>query len=338
VRCSTVARAAGEDPAGSAPSPARYLLVEVPLPWPPDALRARGAPPGLAKVCARASRAGVLPLAIAPSDPTGPTRVVHLSRPNGPFAAFGREEYLVPPGRVAALVAALMDGTAGSFAAHRVDGAERDLLVCTHGSEDACCGQLGGRLFELARREHGGVPGLRVWRASHFGGHRFAPTLVDLPTGECWAHVDADALRAVVRREGPLELLGPRMRGWGGFGFFPQLVGREAFLREGWDWTALPKAGRARVLDPPGCGADALANPVFTDRPVRRVAVDVTVGPAAYQGVVELTGSAPGIGACGAGGWRRNTYEVVSLGPAGAGQPAAPAIASMTANAGAASM
>ena len=92
------------------------------------------------------------------------------------------------------------------------------------------------------------------------------------------------------------------------------------------------------MLDPPGCGAEALANPVFTDRPVRSVAVDVAAGPAAYQGVVELTGSAPGIGACGAGGWRRNTYRVVSLGRTGAGQPAAPAIASMAANAGAASM
>src|SRR5262249_33184668 len=71
--------------------------------------------------------------------------------------------------------------------------------------------------------------------------------------------------------------------------------------------------GAVRVLDPPGAGADTLVNPVFTARPVRRVEARVTHESGGYVGVIELTGSAEGLGACGASRWRRNTYRVVEL-------------------------
>jgi len=320
-RCSGVARAAGEDPAGSAPSHAGYLLVEVPLPWPSEFLQAARLPEGLAAACStrRTRRLDVRPLAIAPREPAatpGLTRVIDLRRPEGAFATYTRREFLLPTERVAALAEALLDDRdLGPFAAHRVPGAARDLLVCTHGSEDACCGLEGGRLFDLARREHGDVPGLRVWRASHFGGHRFAPTLIDMPAGDCWAHVDAAALRTIVRRDAPPATVRARHRGWGGLGFFEQLVAREALVREGWAWVGWRKAGSALAVDPPD---GSLANPVFTDRPVRRVRVRVTFASdggerGAYEGTVELTGSADGLGACGASGWRRNAYRVVDL-------------------------
>ena len=31
---------------------------------------------------------------------------------------------------------------------------------------------------------------IRVWQSSHFGGHQFAPTLIDLPTGRLWGHLE----------------------------------------------------------------------------------------------------------------------------------------------------
>ena len=51
------------------------------------------------------------------------------------------------------------------------------LLVCTHGSRDACCGSLGVRLAQRLRADLG-----EVWEVSHLGGHRFAPTLWHLPS------------------------------------------------------------------------------------------------------------------------------------------------------------
>jgi hypothetical protein len=77
-------------------------------------------------------------------------------------------------------------------------GPERAVLVCSHGKRDVCCGSLG---TVLARGVS--IDGVRVWRTSHLGGHRFAPTAVVLPEGTAWAFLDADRLRRIVERDGP---------------------------------------------------------------------------------------------------------------------------------------
>lgn len=57
----------------------------------------------------------------------------------------------------------------------------RDILVCTHGSRDVCWGKFGYAIYKLLRARHAAPNGLRVWRTSHIGGHRFASTLLDFP-------------------------------------------------------------------------------------------------------------------------------------------------------------
>lgn len=64
---------------------------------------------------------------------------------------------------------------------------EPTLLVCTHGSRDACCGSLGPRLAAGLAREH------QVWEVSHLGGHRFAPTLWHLPSWRVYGRVQPGA-------------------------------------------------------------------------------------------------------------------------------------------------
>ncbi len=60
------------------------------------------------------------------------------------------------------------------------------LLVCTNGRRDQCCATLGRPLSsELAAA----APG-RIWETSHLSGHRFAPTLVVLPTMQMLARAD----------------------------------------------------------------------------------------------------------------------------------------------------
>ena len=53
---------------------------------------------------------------------------------------------------------------------------------------DAACAKFGFPLYRTLREEHAHAH-LRVWRVSHFGGHVFAPTLIDLPTGHLWAYI-----------------------------------------------------------------------------------------------------------------------------------------------------
>lgn len=63
--------------------------------------------------------------------------------------------------------------------------AEPLVLVCTHGRRDRCCARHGTALFsELDRHD-----GLDLWQTSHLGGHRFAPTLLVLPSTVCYGRV-----------------------------------------------------------------------------------------------------------------------------------------------------
>ncbi|MEC8379768.1 MAG: sucrase ferredoxin [Myxococcota bacterium] len=62
------------------------------------------------------------------------------------------------------------------------------ILVCTHGSRDRCCGILGGATFAALHT----INPDWVWQVSHLGGHRFAPTLLSLPSGQLYGRVTAD--------------------------------------------------------------------------------------------------------------------------------------------------
>jgi hypothetical protein len=55
-----------------------------------------------------------------------------------------------------------------------------------------------GLLQALGAPAPDGAPQFRLWRTSHTGGHRFAPTVVVLPSGTLWAYADTHLVRRVV--------------------------------------------------------------------------------------------------------------------------------------------
>ncbi|MEN0138703.1 MAG: sucrase ferredoxin [Rhodococcus sp. (in: high G+C Gram-positive bacteria)] len=74
-------------------------------------------------------------------------------------------------------------------------------LVCAHGKRDQCCAVLGRPVAAGLAAEFGDA----VWECSHTGGHRFAPSLILLPTGYTYGRLSAqqsvDAVRAAARGE-----------------------------------------------------------------------------------------------------------------------------------------
>lgn len=52
-----------------------------------------------------------------------------------------------------------------------------------------------------------------MWRTSHTGGHRFAPTALVLPSATLWAWADGDLLDRVVGARGPVSEVVSRYRG-----------------------------------------------------------------------------------------------------------------------------
>ncbi len=286
--CNVFAQESGIDPIGYAGTLDAFLACEVPLPWPRGLFRTAGKlPPAVLEASAWFAREAPYRLrlmAIAP-DPEhavpGSRRVIWWSRPEGAFADFERREYLVPEEGFGELVAELVHrrGATSRHAPVEAAGPVRDLLVCTHGSEDAACGLAGvpvyRRLRDLAK------DGTRVWRVSHFGGHLFAPTVLDLPSGRSWAHLDHGSARLLLERDAAPDALRAHYRGWAALeGPFLQALERELLVRHGWSWLAVPKRGR--VLE-----RDASDEPLW-----ERVRIDA-LGPAgavAHEAVVELHG------------------------------------------------
>src|SRR5918997_2917914 len=258
--CSVVSKAAREDPAGCGRPFVGYLGIEVTPPWMDDVSESPRFPDGLREAVKRAQHAGVIGkfTALFP-DPVysreGYVRTLYLHKPPGPFAVYEKSEYAVPKSEIVPLVEALAEGSDGLSRFERYEedtSGGRDLLVCTHGSHDACCGKFGYPVYESLRNGNGGAweKQLGVWRTSHIGGHRFAPTLIDFPEGRYWGHLEPEALEKLVLRKGPVSELGRFYRGLAGLsGKFEQIAEREIFMREGWEWTRYPKSGKTLEAD-----------------------------------------------------------------------------------------
>jgi hypothetical protein len=243
------------------------ILVELPLPW-PNSIEEH---PLLADVDAaapdgRSHRIFALASNLSPdaSSPDDGHRVICYWRTAGaPFLRFARAEICAPDGTVAEVVNDLIRSDDGELAAMPPDGfaagpalvdhAVRDLLVCTHGTRDRCCGRLGTDVFRsLGDRLPEGV---RLWRTSHTGGHRFAPTGLTFPDGGTWAGLDDDLALGLIDRTVPAAVAAGRARGSAGVAEGPAQVADAAGLAAmGWRWaererrTTVETAGSRAVV------------------------------------------------------------------------------------------
>lgn len=256
--CNVLALEKGLDPVGHAGSFDDAVLIETPLPWKRDIYQQAGALPAEAIALmglwlGRYHETGEYrhrPLLIAPDTAysrAGFRRVMFYTRSTPDAPHFEKHEYCVPEAELGGLLWALYEAreNLSQYQVYRVPehDATRDILVCTHGTVDAACAKFGFPLYNDLRRNHAGE-GLRVWRVSHFGGHVFAPTLMDMPTGHYWAYVEESQARQIVRRDGDVSSMRGHYRGWAGLNDgVVQAAERELWQRHGWGWFTYPKSG-----------------------------------------------------------------------------------------------
>jgi len=240
VRCSTWARETGVLPGGTAPRSDVFVLVEHPLPWPSDV----ASDPTLAELQRVASASAgpdrVVRLQAVAGEPAAATRrVVVFAADTSPFTAYGRAEGAGAPDELPTVVSSLVRAAPTAAPASPVT----DLLVCTHGSRDSCCGSLGTRLWlDLAD----GLDGVRVWRTSHTGGHRFAPTAITFPDGNYWAHLDRDVVEGIVSRRLPADVALRHLRGCAAFSPAVQVAEGAVLAERGWAWLDAARFGDER--------------------------------------------------------------------------------------------
>lgn len=171
-RCADLSEAAGEAISATATTAGSWLLLEVPGAWPRD----------VADAAALDARSGATVAAWLDDVPG--SRLVFVRRPN---RACGerRLAFVVRATEDEAEVRRLEldddDGLAGVDLATGGTVVDRQLvLVCGHGTRDACCA-LRGRAVLDALASH--VAPDDLWLSSHQGGHRFAANVLVLPAG-----------------------------------------------------------------------------------------------------------------------------------------------------------
>ena len=311
--CSAASRQAGEDLIASTPLWDQCLVVELAAPWDRDVAQSRRFPTEISRALAQARERWRLQCVLPDPEYSVPGHawVMHLRRPEGAFVEYSKRDYLVPIEDLGRVGGALVLGTSDAehLSPYRRDGsALRDVLVCTHGSRDACCARLGFAVYTRLRRTIGSASngaGGRVWRVSHTGGHRFAPTLIDLPGGRYWGRLEAHNVDSLLDRTGPISLVEDHYRGWAApASGFEQVAERAAFVEEGWRWTDYSKGVRLLNLNEEQSTAEVL---VEFEAPG-------SGDGGAYKITVERTGTVPTM-ACMAPGRKEDSpqYRVTSV-------------------------
>ena len=232
LRCADGARMRGEPLHASAVRYSRFLLLEVPGPWGDSALDGKHMDAGVARQLADAAKAA-------------DTHVVLIRRPGRhPSAGTGTEyrsmawafadtragaervlwgAWRDPAELLDLNLAAAIPGPANAA------GPQRLALVCTNGKRDQCCA-IRGRPVAAAIAA---ATDWDTWECSHLGGHRFAATMMLLPTGDMFGWLDPDSALEVMRRFDAGQVMLSHHRGRSGQSFPVQAALHAAATRLG---------------------------------------------------------------------------------------------------------
>jgi hypothetical protein len=215
ARCSDGTRTRGGLPYASAVRYRRFLLLEMPGPWGRSALADSHLEAGIVRRLTAAADAADL-------------HVVLIRRP-GQHRPAQHPPAQHPPAEPGTRAWAIADTSAGAervrwgswrdpadllgidlgTAPFGATGPQRLALVCTNGKRDQCCA-VRGRPVAAAVAS---AEGWDTWECSHLGGHRFAATLLLLPSGDMFGQLDPESAREVLRRFDVGQILLPHYRG-----------------------------------------------------------------------------------------------------------------------------
>ncbi|MEA5579318.1 sucrase ferredoxin [Anabaena sp. UHCC 0451] len=247
--CSDYSRQIGEEIIGSATNYQTYVLVECPTPWMSAAFNSKWVPDNLRVLVEEVQRRKLpiqfLLIANDQSHKVEQTTLLIYQKQTGLTNGYGKQEFKLPNiEQVAGVVRKCLSGENPDCQGE--NSITRDILVCTHGSHDQCCARYGNPFYFYAQNTIADLQlhHVRIWRSSHFGGHRFAPTAIDLPEARYYGVLDQDSFKSILTRTGDIQFLNKVYRGWGILPSALQILEREIILRQGWDWFNYKVAGK----------------------------------------------------------------------------------------------
>ncbi|MBD2741466.1 sucrase ferredoxin [Coleofasciculus sp. FACHB-1120] len=239
--CAEESRQAGEEIIGCATNHKIYVLIECPPPWTPNALDSKFLPANLKalkeEIDTEALSVRFVLIHSNQLKCDRNKRLIIFRAKTGLSAGYTKQEFLVSDiNDIASLLKDCLTGNTPEQEAINIQ--TRDILVCTHGSHDKCCAKYGNPFYKaaLATVSDLSLDRVRVWQASHIGGHRFAPTAIDFPEGRYYGRLNQESFAAILTRTGDIQCLNHVYRGWGILPWSAQILEKELILKHGWDW------------------------------------------------------------------------------------------------------
>lgn len=239
--CADNSRKQGEELIGTATNNQTYILIECPQPWMSSAFHSKWVPENLSVLVKECNKAKLpirfLLIANNMSHKVDSTTLLIYDINKGLGSGYSKREFKLENIEQAATT--IKKWLKGKNSKYEVKtDINRDFLVCTHGSHDKCCARYGKQFYFHASNKISeiGLKNVRIWKSSHFGGHRFAPTMIDLPDGRYYGKLDLESFQTILTRSGDIGNLIQVYRGWG---FLPrpiQVLEKELMLIHGWEW------------------------------------------------------------------------------------------------------
>ncbi len=240
--CADACRQANEDIIGSGTNYSIYVLIECPYPWEYNAFDSRYLPENLKNLIAEIEEYKLsirfLLITQNQSQKQNQRKVLIYEKEQALFLQ-GYQKYEFDVNMPEEMAPAIKKYLAGEILDTEIIKSQtRDILVCTHGSHDKCCAKYGNPFYFQGKETINelGLKNTRIWKASHFGGHRFAPTIIDFPDGRYYGLLTQDYFKSVLTRTGDVKILNNIYRGWGILPTCIQVLERELIFRHGWEW------------------------------------------------------------------------------------------------------
>ncbi|MGL5083551.1 MAG: sucrase ferredoxin [Microcoleaceae cyanobacterium] len=240
--CAEACRQADEDIIGSGTNYSTYILIEYPMPWATDAFESSHIPNRL-KCLVEEVKQAKLPIRFLlitqdQRQNLSQLKLIIYEQIQEEFST-GYDGWEIEVSSLEQATEATRQYIAGELPEQLIQSSQaRDILVCTHGSHDKCCAKYGIPFYKQATLTVAelGIQNVRIWRSSHFGGHRFAPTMIDFPDGRYYGLLEDSSFRCILTQTGSTNCLNRVYRGWGILPIEIQVLERELLLFYGWKW------------------------------------------------------------------------------------------------------
>lgn len=172
------------------------------------------------------------------------TRIFIFKRKESEFINFHKLELLVPNNDLQNLESLLIEYFSfrkNSFQNWEIktNGKINEIFVCVHGERDQCCGKYGLQLYQEFYNQinHKNNSQFRVWKSSHIGGHRYAPTFYEAPTMRWYGLFHLKDIPSFLNRDEAQFNVTNNYRGMSGIiNKYALLAENELFKKYSWSW------------------------------------------------------------------------------------------------------